>query len=124
MEIAKHIERLAYNEAKKSTHRFRLGAVIARGNKILGVGFNKGNKTHPISNHPYSSIHAETDAVIDLDVEDLPKKTTLYVCRIKKNGTYGLASPCEFCRRLITTKRITRIAYTNLTGEWVFENLE
>ena len=55
--------KLAKKQSEKSTHyQHKLGCVIVKNNRVLGLGFNK-LKSHPKSPHAYSFIHAEFDSV-------------------------------------------------------------
>jgi deoxycytidylate deaminase len=49
--LAQKISRLS------SHHSHKLGAVIAKRNKVVSVGYNQ-IKTHPVSTHPYQQLHA------------------------------------------------------------------
>lgn len=98
----KRIINLAEFEAKNSNHRFRVGAVIFRGSVIIGRGFNNADKTHPKSPHPYKSIHAEFSAFLHAfrlrnDLTDC----SIYVHRILRDGSPGLAKPCQWCTELL-----------------------
>lgn len=95
--------------ANKSNHpHHQLGCVIVKKNRVLGVGYNK-LKTHTKSNHIFKAHHAEFDAIIGMDNENL-RGTVLYVSRIKKTGDYGLAKPCTTCQEMI--------AHTGIKGVW------
>ena len=55
--------RAAMQESKKSRHRFKLGAAIARGNKVLTKACNS-RKTHPkFGAGEYNTLHAESHAI-------------------------------------------------------------
>lgn len=109
---------LATRAAEKSQHRFhRVGAIVAKGNRIIGFGINK-YRTHPqqINWHTEqnsNSIHAELDAIISShDV----KGSTLYVVRILKDGTCSMAKPCKECQKIIAAAGIKRVVYTTWDG--------
>ena len=95
----------------KSEYHHKLGAVIIKKGKILGVGFNKPNKTHPKSNHPFHTIHSELDAILGVSREDL-KGATIYVYREGANGKPVLAKPCKYCQELIKLANIKEVCYT------------
>lgn len=100
-----HIIRLAINEAQHSTHRFRVGSIIYGTKRVpIGWGYNKADKTHPKSPHPFKSIHSEFAAFLvafrrrfDEDMSEL----SIYTHRLLKNGEPGLAAPCPWCRELL-----------------------
>ena len=110
--IPERIKKLAYKAALKSTHRFRLGAVIFdKKKRVLSFGWNKATKTHPRSSTPYKTIHAELCAVIGLSREQL-RNSNIYVYRIKKNGESGLAKPCSFCHNMLNEVGVKGIYYS------------
>ena len=55
--------RVAIKESHKSNHRFKLGACIAKGNKVLTKAHNS-RKTHPkFGSGNYQTLHAESYAI-------------------------------------------------------------
>lgn len=110
--------RLAARMAEKSQHRFqRVGVIIAKGNRIIGVGINK-YRTHPqqINWHTEknsNSIHAELDGVISSG--DI-RGTTIYVVRVLKSGECSMAKPCRECQKIIESAGIKRVVYTTWDG--------
>lgn len=112
MRPKKRIIELAIREAEKSAHNFRLGAVIYKGKKIINSGFNQSHKTHPISKHPFSTIHAEVDAIIGTRREEM-HGANIYVHRLLKNGNAGLAKPCRYCESLLGDIGIKRIYWSS-----------
>lgn len=112
---------LAIREAETSTDRFRVGAVVYRGSRILGLGFNSMDKTHPKSPHPYHSIHAEFDALLDavnsqaytsFNWSETLHGADIYVHRLKADGTPGLAKPCVYCYQMLRMAGIRKIGYS------------
>lgn len=104
-EIAK---KLSY----KSDYHHKLGSVIIKKNRILGLGFNKPNKTSPHSNHPFRTIHAELDAILSCDRQDLIG-STIYIYREFKDGSPAPAKPCTYCQQLIELAGIKKVCYTD-----------
>jgi len=102
--------RAARLEAEKSTHRFKLGAAIAKGKKVLSKAYNT-NKTNPrFGSGDYDTLHSEGHAIYKavrqgIDLEG----TTLYVFR--KNNT--LAKPCPSCERLIRDHGIKKVVFSD-----------
>lgn len=112
---------LAAKVARLSEHpQFRMGAVLVSGNRVLSVGVNK-NKTHPKSNNIWRTIHAELDCAFGVDADDL-HGTTLYVARIKKDGSFGISRPCAFCACFLRDSGIRRVYYCD--GENTFGELD
>lgn len=103
-EIAKQLSR-------KSSYKYRVGAVVVRSGKPIGFGFNKPQKTHPKSSNEFRTIHAELDAMIGLSREEI-SGADLYIFREHKDGHIALARPCDHCLALIREYGIRRIYYT------------
>jgi deoxycytidylate deaminase len=102
---------LALKLATKSEYYQKVGCVIVKGNRVIGLGFNKPNKTHPMSNNRFHNVHAELDAILGHTAEEL-EGATAYVARIRNNGTVGLAKPCEHCQELLKRMGIKTVIYT------------
>lgn len=117
---------LATRQAKKFNHtlRYHLCAILARRNKIISFGFNK-LKTHPLSKAPFHCIHAELDAIIGIDADDLAG-STLYVVRVGSHNRSKLmmAKPCIYCQSAIENAGIKDVFYSisdeskRLFGYW------
>jgi deoxycytidylate deaminase len=106
---------------QSSATNFKIGAVIAKGKKILGVGFNDPFKTHPKSNTPYQFIHAELAAIInartDLD------GASIYVYRAGQNERPLLSRPCDCCMELLKRAGIKTVFYST-NGGYSKENVQ
>jgi len=115
--------RLAEKEASRSKAKFRLGAVVTKGNRVLGKGFNQ-NKTHPRGSGHSSMVHSETAAICDALRKRIDLSgASIYIYRA---GRYHgrLAKPCACCMELIRSVGITNIYYTDQKGEVVREVVE
>jgi len=101
--------RLAIKESHKSNHRFKLGACIARGNKVLVKAHNT-RKTHPkFGAGDFQTLHAESHAICKAVRQGINLKgTTLYVYRRNNN----LAKPCPCCMGLIHKYGIKKVIYS------------
>jgi deoxycytidylate deaminase len=116
----KHCIRAAHM-ASMSTEKFRLGAVLARGKDVIGVGYNVG-RTHPRMQRfnpdkSYSpGLHAEVSACMGVDDRQLIG-ADLYVVRLSKAGKWTMAKPCEICQKFLTDVGIKRVYYSNKVGE-------
>lgn len=101
---------LAKHASKKSDHHsHHIGCVIAKGSKVLGIGWNV-LKTHPKSPHAYKSIHAEFMAAIKADMEI--SGATAYVFREQKNGVWATAKPCKYCWQFLMDSGIKEVIYS------------
>ena len=101
--------RLAIKESQKSIHRFKLGACIARGKRVL-VAAHNSRKTHPkFGAGNFQTLHAESHAIYKAVRKGINLKgTTLYVYRRNNN----LAKPCSCCMGLIHKYGIKEVIYS------------
>lgn len=106
----------------------KVAAMLVVRNDIISFGYNRKDKTHPFQarfgkNHEAIYPHAETLCIynaIKRHGVDILKRATLYVGRIKKDGSWGMAKPCSGCMGAIAQYGIKRVIYTtDVTGECV-----
>ena len=94
--------------------------MLAKGNRVLGVGFNKP-KTHPkLKTWSYvegSGIHAEMSACLGLGPQRLVG-SSIHVARLLRNGEWGLAKPCFACQNFLRHAGVRSMFYTVKPGEW------
>lgn len=102
---------LAQKLSRKSCYHHRVGAVVVKKNKILGIGFNKPYKTHPRSTNAYKTIHAELDAILESSKEDLIG-ADIYIFREGSGNTPRLAKPCTHCDLLLKEVGIKNVFYS------------
>lgn len=102
---------LAKKIARNSTFNYRIGAVLTKGGRILNTGFNKVG--HKSAWKDFSSVHAE-EAACNLPIS--LTGSTLYIARIKKDNSTGLAKPCINCMAMLKSLGIKKIVYTTDTG--------
>lgn len=102
---------LAVKVAETSTYdRYRMGAVIVRGNRVLSLGTNRlQNSPHIAGHHPLCSQHAEEKA---LSLCGNTRGATMYIGRLTPAGNIGLARPCERCTTQIETSGIKNVYWT------------
>jgi len=118
----------AKKAALMSTFRkFHTGCVVVYKGDIISSGFNS-NKTHPLqreyNKERYSEdstphyMHAETHALASLINDETVnwKKVHIYIYRICKKSSSGLAKPCASCMKLIKHLGIKHIHYTTNDG--------
>jgi|SaaInlStandDraft_2_1057019.scaffolds.fasta_scaffold560243_1 tRNA(Arg) A34 adenosine deaminase TadA len=99
---------LAASAAKFNNDRrrhFYLGAAAVRADGVIVTSRNTSNRVVT----PY--IHAETRVLRKCGFG-----CTLYVARVKRDGSYGLARPCARCMSAIKTKKVNKIYYTTEDG--------
>lgn len=107
----------ARKEAGKSTFdRARVGAVIVRSGRLLSSGCNQIRYSKYAARNEYESIHAEEAAIIRLMRKpnglQLLAGATIFITRIKKDGSTGLAKPCKQCQDLINAVGIKKVIHT------------
>jgi deoxycytidylate deaminase len=117
--VRKRFTRLAYKLAQHSEHKYTLGAVIVKGSKILGTGFNK-TKTHTKSNNHFHTQHAEMAAIINASPESI-KGADIYVYRGTKQKIMAMSKPCKCCENILKLNGIKRVHYTTDNQKWVTE---
>ena len=101
---------LAKKEALKSKYVMRVGAIIVRKGTVVGRGFNQLRHTSKAKT-AWPSVHAEVAAILSTS-KRLLKKSTIYVYRIKKDGTQGLSKPCAYSTAMILFLSLKTIVYT------------
>lgn len=107
---------LALKTAKKSLFsRARMGAVITKGGRVLASSTNKTRYSRQAASN-FATTHAEEGAIIQVlrkpNGLQLLNGATIYVTRIKKNGTCGTATPCKSCQSLIDSVGIKKVIHT------------
>lgn len=110
----KHFQ-LAQRLSRKSCYHHKVGAVVVKKNKVLGVGYNKPYKTHPRSTNKYNTIHAELDAILDCSRDEL-LGADIYVFREGSNQAPRLAKPCIHCHQLLKEVGISTVFYSDNDG--------
>ncbi len=112
--------RKATQEAEKSKHRHKVGAVIVRGGRIIASGHNKVGYTRLLKNRRHeSSVCAEQSAIMKL----LDKRehgqligSTVYVTRVNRLFKAAMAKPCSHCQEIMRAVSIKRCFYTDNNG--------
>jgi dCMP deaminase len=125
---------IALSVATRSTClRRNLGAVIVKGNVIVGTGYNgtakgvincyevgciKDEKSLP-QNKAYDlcpAVHAEENAIINSNRADRIG-ARLYIAGIDADGEYTKAVPCQRCQRKIINSEIEEVILLDETGK-------
>ena len=106
--------------ATKSTARNTHGAVVVKGGRVLGIGWNK-HRNNPQTVSPEHvksdcSYHAEEIAIREAG-EDNIKGAIIYVARVNRHGTDRDSKPCSKCAILIKKAGIKRVIFTMEAGE-------
>jgi deoxycytidylate deaminase len=100
--------------AEKSLEKKKHGAVIVKGGRVVGTGYNR------FKNHPgvipenliklHCSRHAEEVAIKEAGSNT--KNATLYVARVNNQGFSRNSKPCNICAKLIKESGIKKVIYT------------
>lgn len=99
---------------------FKLGAVIAKGRQVLGVGFNDIEKTHPESPTMGQHIHAELSAILNSNNVGELRGASIYIYRGINRPL--MAKPCRHCHALLKRVGIRKMFYT-ITDGYTKENI-
>lgn len=102
---------LAALVSRQSTCWPKLGCVIVKKNRVVGMGCNNTRKTHPKANTPFKTIHAEFQAMLGVNPEDL-KGATVFVYREDAFGKPIISAPCEFCQKALAMAGIKKVFNT------------
>ena len=116
MNTRKYIS-LARNQAENSTLTdWLIGAVIVKGNKIVGKGYNKYSGKVSGFEKKYNmnlwSLHAEMNALLNTSIDNL-SGAVLFVAGRKKNGNPVNSRPCNKCLKILSKTNIKKIYYDN-----------
>ena len=126
MPITSGIIKLCLLESEKSNHRFKIGAVVFKGSRILSSGHNEIRSSNIPSKHKLynNSVHAEQAALLGTDWNKLKGCSILVMRCSKTKGNLSNAKPCPLCQKLLAHIGIRNIYYSNEMGEIVHAKLE
>jgi deoxycytidylate deaminase len=124
--------RPAQKAAKKAEHyRYCLGAALFYKDKLISIGFNRINKTHPLcSQATYGrpvTLHAEVNALVKARdfltrlTKTEKKKLLMVTYRESKDGCWAKSRPCSGCVAILKQNEIKTIMYTIENGYVVEE---
>lgn len=123
----RHIRNLCILAADIPNARAKVAASVVLNNRLVSVGMNSYEKTHPFQKkfskntsaiYVHSEVVAIRNALKRLPLKDL-RRSTLYIARMKHTSEdsahpdcWGLSKPCTGCMRAIATFGIKRTYYT------------
>ena len=122
MKIDNNILQLAVTQAYKSPMNYRHGAVIWKGKKILGTGYNYPIAPPTNADKRRFSIHSERDCLKGLRADAIYNAEVLCV-RIQPNGGLGSSKPCHGCMKLLTRKGVKNVYWFDNEGKLRRTNL-
>jgi tRNA(Arg) A34 adenosine deaminase TadA len=100
-------------------------AAIVYKNEIISIGWNE-YKSHPFQvqfsrEEEKYFLHAEVSAIRKslnhLSTDEL-KKSSLYVARVMKDGSWGFSCPCDGCKMAIAAFDIKKVIYTDSASSY------
>lgn|SRR3990167_7686614 len=97
-------------ERETDIKRHQHGAVILAPNgSVVAVGVNIRGKGYSSR----FSLHAEEMAIIRAARKGgVPKRSLIFIARLKADGTWGLSAPCGKCEFVIKSAGILHTEYT------------
>jgi cytidine deaminase len=100
----------AVEQAKKSTHRWKMAAVLTKSGRTLNTANNQPKNSPKISGIPLNrcSTHAEVAVTRTMDA----RGSTVYIARIGRNGEPALAKPCKACQQHMHDIGVKRAVWT------------
>ena len=121
MPITSGIIKLCLLESEKSNYRFKIGAVVFKGNRILSSGHNEIRSSNIPSKHKLynNSVHAEQAALLGTDWNKLKGCSILVMKCSKTLKQLSNAKPCTMCMKVLEHVGIKDIYYSNEQGEIV-----
>lgn len=109
----------------------RLAAIcVDRKGKVLGKGTNSYTRTHTLQRHfailaglPEEKmfLHAEVQALLRSKDKQVH---TLYVARLLKDNSEGLAKPCPACIEALKAFGVQKVVYTLTKNCYIEQNVE
>ena len=117
---------LCLQELQKSEHpRYKLGAVIFKGSRIISSGYNQFRYSSiPVRYRKVErTLHAEQAALLGIDWTTL-KNASILVLRSNNSGNLSMAFPCEYCYESLSYVGIKWIYYSNRKGEIVRKKVD
>lgn len=102
---------MALAQAEKSRYaKWRMGAVLVKGGRVLGAASNTLRNEPGLAGLPLEecSVHAEAAVLQKVAYPS----GTMYVARLTKSGKQSLARPCKRCRLLLMEAGIRTVVWT------------
>jgi len=113
--MSRHESRIkqAVKVASSSDYRWKHGAVVVRGGRVIGFAPNKFRNA-PEVDAANVTDHAEAAIIRELlkNYPDL-RNSVIYIARVSNSGQTRMSRPCANCMKLIVDAGIKEIVYTN-----------
>lgn len=94
--------------AQTSDNRFKMACIAVRSGSVLGADINVTKKSPSTPPNRFST-HAEIGAIKACSD---PTDATLYIARLKLDGSTAIARPCSWCMQYLQSSSIYRVVYT------------
>ena len=106
------ILKIAIEEASKSTHPYKVSAIIFKGKRIVSIAHNsvRANRIPVRFKNFLESSHAEAHAIIK--ARKNLKNYDMLVIRQNLKGSLMTAKPCIFCQDFIDYVGIRNVYYS------------
>jgi deoxycytidylate deaminase len=80
----------------------KMCALVIKGGRVLSMGLNRVS-AGKLKDRRYlhSMVHAELDAILGVNPDDL-KGATIYVAGVSKTGVTIKSEPCDICKSVLT----------------------
>lgn len=118
----------AVGVALTSEYKFKHGAVIVKGSRILAWSVNSF-RNHSQIDYENSTLHAEEGAIRELHRSTGTtyrspmdfRNYSIYVARVSRQGEPRMSRPCKSCWDLLDYYGFQTVAYTNEFGRLSIE---
>jgi tRNA(Arg) A34 adenosine deaminase TadA len=101
----------------RNDSRYKHFSFILHKKRIVSVGWNNTNKSHPIAKkygHRFNSRHSEVHAVSKFPYRIKKLRDCVIVnIRLTKKGKIAISKPCRFCQQFLAEIRIKEVWFTN-----------
>ncbi len=102
--------------------KFKHFSFIMRRNKILSIGWNLMNKSHPWTvkyGYEFSYIHSELMAVRNFPYQNELSKCRLINLRLVSKNKIALSKPCIHCAKFLCVFNLKEVWYTTNSGKFI-----
>jgi deoxycytidylate deaminase len=104
----------AIEEANKSEHQHKVGAIIFDKSRIISKGFNHPQRHVRHLKRKFQrwpgTVHAEVDAIIKAKTN--LRNLSMLIVRINKKNQLRLSKPCKWCQMYLEYVGIKKIYYS------------
>lgn len=90
---------------------------LLRKGRVVSVGWNQADKTHPIAKRygsHYASIHSELHCL--LNYHGPLEHCVMINVRLSKIGLPRMSKPCKTCQLMLRAYRLSKVLFTNTQG--------